>query len=177
MSKKFTLFIYLIFSLSIFSNDGHIASDEKKITTTNKIDAIVFSDLHWEMSKKEIKETMNTKSNGLCTDMGLAVTCFVNAFNNLLVLDSVNEIIYFSCGIYNGCSYSPKEMSEIIGERLGLRDWQYQIEFGGAYGQFYCAKGKAGDKICTSKNIGNDGSTNYGVYLAKGALGSSGPNF
>tara|TARA_Y100001935_G_scaffold250578_1_gene250954 strand:+ start:252 stop:1904 length:1653 start_codon:yes stop_codon:yes gene_type:complete len=160
------------------SNDQkQIASDEKKIKTAKKINAIVFSDLHWEMSEEEIKEAMNTKSNGVCTDMGLVVTCFVNNFNTLLILDSVNERIYFSCGVYNGCSYSPEEMSEIIGKRFGLRDWEYQIEFGGVYGQFYCAKGKAGDKICTSKTVGEDGTTQNGVYLAKGALGSSGLDF
>ena len=164
MNKKYTITFFFFLTLSIFSNE-------------EKIDAIVFSDLHWEMSEEEIKEAMNTKSNGLCTDLGLAVTCFVNNFNTLLLLDSANERIYFSCGVYNGCSYSPKEMSEIIGKRLGLRDWEYQVEYGGAYGQFYCAKGKAGDKICTGKTLGEDGTTQIGVYLAKGALGSSGPDF
>ena len=155
-----------------------IPENKKQFTFTTdeiaskKINAIVFRNLHWEMSEEEIKEAMNKKTNSLCTDGGLTMICAIGINANILLLDLANARMYFECGIYNGCKNSPLKMSRILGEKLGLSGWKYQSEFGGISGQFYCAKGKAGDQICASKTIADDGTRQNGVYLAKGSLSS-----
>lgn len=166
---------------SASNNQKQIASNEKnseQVYDFKKAEnAIVFSDLHWEMSSEEIKEAVLVKSGGVCTEFGSIVSCFVDTFTDIILLNLAEGTVYLSCGVYKGCSYSPDEMAKVIGDKLSLSGWKYQGELGGVYGQYYCAKGKVGDKICTSKTIDDNGYPRMGVTLLKGALGSSGPDF
>jgi len=136
---------------------------------------ITFKDINWSMKPKQIIDTMHKHmGKEYCADIKVAYNCADFNGNTILYFPSQNtEYILFSCSIYNGCGYSIREMAEIINKQItGLSNWSTQIELFGAIGEYYCANGKMGDKICTAK-IFNNPQVPTVVYLIKGSLGNN----
>ena len=147
------------------------------VTSMINAKAITFKDINWEMNRESIIEVM-TKHMGMRKEQCINYEYdFVIYCGGLLggkfiayVFKKNSEALSFHCETYNGCGYSLREMAALIDKQIqGLSDWSTQFELLGRLGEYYCAKGELGDKICAKKM--EDGSTS--VVLLKGSLGNN----
>lgn len=138
--------------------------------------AITFKDINWEMNHESIIEAITKDmdmSKEQCINYKYDFVMFCRSpFGGkyiAYVFKKNSESIQFHCETFNGCGYSLREIAESIDKKIqGLSDWSTQFELLGNFGEYYCANGELGDKICTSKM--EDGTTS--VILLKGSLGN-----
>lgn len=60
--------------------------------------------------------------------------------------------IIFTCGNFDGCEYSPKEIKDKYSQKYSYLEWEYsnsiKLVAETYFGQVYCAVGKLKDMIC-----------------------------
>ena len=179
MKKKLiTTYLIFIFSITLSAEilntdkeieifEGSVMQGVAAAIGENKR-PIKFKNIHWGMSIDQIKGEMRSQFNP-CYELNGVYMCG-GIFG--ITLLTYQNIIVFPCFSFNGCSYSPSELVDLLGDRLELNEWEPRYMLGGEAGEYYCARGAAKDLICTGKNLQNNPNDIHAVYLMKGSLGA-----